>query len=64
MKYLILFSGENKKSITNLSSAKLAWRVVKVNQYFASTECIVVENTTLSSQMREVVHVIFFLICP
>ena len=30
MKYQILFSGKNKKNITNLSSAELALRVVKV----------------------------------
>ena len=31
MKCQILFSGKNKKSITNLVSAELAQRVVKVN---------------------------------
>ena len=31
MKCQILFSGENKKNITSLSSAELAKRVVKVN---------------------------------
>ena len=31
MKFQILFSGKNKKIITNLSSAELAQRVVKVN---------------------------------
>ena len=30
MKCQILFSGENKKNITNLSSAELALRVVKI----------------------------------
>ena len=30
MKCQILFSGKNKKNITNLSSAELAQRVVKV----------------------------------
>ena len=36
MKYQNLFSGKNKKNITNLSSAELAKRVVKVNM------CIVI----------------------
>ena len=31
MKYQILFSGKNKKNIVNLSSAKLAKRVIKVS---------------------------------
>ena len=31
MKCQILFSGNNKKNITNLSSAEYAQRVVKVN---------------------------------
>ena len=31
MKCQILFSGKNKKNITNLSSAEFAQRVVKVN---------------------------------
>ena len=31
MKSQILFSGKNKKNITNLLSAELAQRVVKVN---------------------------------
>ena len=31
MKYQDLFSGKNKKTIINLSSAELAQRVVKVN---------------------------------
>ena len=33
MKYQILFSGKNKKNIINLSSAKLAQKVVKVKQW-------------------------------
>ena len=32
MKYQILFSGKNKKSITNLSSAEVAQSVVKVKE--------------------------------
>ena len=31
MKCQILFSGQNKKNITNLSSAELAQKVVKIN---------------------------------
>ena len=34
MKCQILFSGENKKSITNLSSANIAQRMVKVNESY------------------------------
>ena len=37
MKCLILFSGKNKKNITNLSSAELAYRVVKVNKTTMAT---------------------------
>ena len=32
MKYLILLSGKYKKNVTNLSSAELVERVVKVNK--------------------------------
>ena len=32
MKYQILFSRENTKNVTNLSSAELAWRVVKIKK--------------------------------
>ena len=34
----ILFSGENKKRIINLSSAELAQRVVKANDQFISMQ--------------------------
>ena len=33
MKCQIIFSGKNKKNITNFSSAELAKRVVKVKKY-------------------------------
>ena len=36
MKYQILFSGKNKKNITNLLSAELAKRVVKVKGKFTA----------------------------
>ena len=36
MKSQILFTGENKKNITNLSSAGLAKRVVMVKQTFSN----------------------------
>ena len=36
MKYQILFSGKNKKNITNLLSAESAQRMVMVNSYNAT----------------------------
>ena len=38
MKCQILFSRKNKKNITNLSSAELAERGLKVNYQFMNTE--------------------------
>ena len=35
MKYQILYSGENKKNLINLSSAELAQREVKIKIYHA-----------------------------
>ena len=40
MKYQILFSGKIKKNITNLSSAKLAQRVVKVKWAHYGKMCL------------------------
>ena len=40
MKCQILFSGKNKKNVTNLSSADLAQRVVKVNTFWSTEEII------------------------
>ena len=40
MKYQILFYGENKKNIINLSSAELAQRVIKVNEVCNKSNCM------------------------
>ena len=40
MKVQILFSGKNRENITNVSSAELAWRVVKIKKYCSSSSSL------------------------
>ena len=49
MKCQFLFSGKNKKNITNLSSAELAQRVVKVNFCF----CFINIDNSLGKYSRQ-----------
>ena len=44
MKYQILFWGKNKKNITNLSSAELTQRMVKVNPFSHADDTFHYEN--------------------
>ena len=49
MKYQILFSGKNKENITNLSSAELAQRMVKVKTCHEKTRVVI----SLQSLLKE-----------
>ena len=45
MKCQVLFSGKNNKNITNLSSAELAKRVVKLKGYDDAIKMMEISNT-------------------
>ena len=57
MKYHILFSGKNKKNVTNLSSAELTQRVVKVKHHHMTQDCKnMVAITYISLHWKEERH--------
>ena len=68
MKYHILFSGKNKKNVTNLSTAELAQRVVKVKHHHMTQDCEnMVAITYISLRWKEERYLctlnIFFWFC-
>ena len=59
MKYQILFSGKDAKNITNVLSAELAKKMVKINQ-----ECLEMQCLNLVSKTSRHFRLIIWPLCP